>query len=239
MVFEGSSQHGWILPSARCRTASLATLRTTLLDIHPPEEQDPPDQFTWGTRGNRSPLFSIKATWEFVRDSAPLVSWEKAVWFKYAVPKHAFHFWVTNLDRLPLRERLEKWGICVQDTCCLCGLAQETRDHVFLHCGVASQLWDMIMLRLGQRGLTFVDWSSLIDWMISDTAGLSPVLKKLTVQNVIYSLWKERNCRLHNAGSDTTIGLFRKIDRSLRDVLLACLPHKRCQDLIAQWFEFG
>ncbi|KAG2266089.1 hypothetical protein Bca52824_073168 [Brassica carinata] len=238
-VLEGCSRNGWILPSARCRTASLAALRTTLLDIEPPEPNDPPDQYTWGISGNRAHMFSIVTTWEFIRESAPLVSWEKAVWFKFSVPKHAFHFWVTNLDRLPLRGRLAKWGMCDRDTCCLCGQAQETRDHVFLHCGVATQLWDMIMPRLGQAGLSFVNWSSLIDWLLSDTAGLSTVLKKLTVQNVIYSLWRERNSRLHANGPDSAMVLFRKIDRSLRDVLLARLPHKRCRGLLAQWFRFA
>ncbi|CAN6970997.1 unnamed protein product, partial [Brassica rapa subsp. trilocularis] len=71
-------------------------------------------------------------TWESIRLSAPHVYWEKAVWFKHAVPKHAFHFWVANLNRLPVRERLVTWGVCDYATCCLCGLGQETRDHVFL-----------------------------------------------------------------------------------------------------------
>ncbi|KAG2306021.1 hypothetical protein Bca52824_025769 [Brassica carinata] len=232
-LFEVCSCNGWILPSARCWTESIAAIRTTLLDIAPPDPNDPPDQYTWGISGNRGSLFSIKTTWELIRESAPLVSWETAIWFRYAVPKHAFHFWVTNLDRLPLRERLAKWGMCVSDTCFLCGQAQETRDHVFLHCGVATQIWDMIMPRLGQAGVSFGNW------LLSDTAGLSSVLKKLTIQLVIYSLWRERNNRLHANGSNSTMVLFRKMDRSLRDVLLARLPHKRCQGLLAQWFRFA
>ncbi|KAJ4884525.1 RNA-directed DNA polymerase (reverse transcriptase)-related family protein [Raphanus sativus] len=86
-VLQACSSNGWILPSARCRSPPIAALRTTLLECMSPDPDAPPNQYTWGVSGNRAPLFSIKTTWEFIRESAPFVFWEKAVWFRYAVPK--------------------------------------------------------------------------------------------------------------------------------------------------------
>lgn len=82
----------------------LACLRTTLLEILPPTNADNADAYCWGPLGNRAQVFSIKKTWELIRQTAPPIYWEKSVWFKHAVPKHAFNFWVTTLNRLPVRD---------------------------------------------------------------------------------------------------------------------------------------
>ncbi|KAG2270408.1 hypothetical protein Bca52824_064963 [Brassica carinata] len=224
-VSEGVRRGVWITPSPRCRTPSLASLRATLLEIDPPTNEDSADSYCWGPSGHRAPVFSITKTWESIRLPAPQVYWEKAVWFKHAVNKHAFHFWVANLNRLPVRERLVTWGC-------------EIRDHVFLRCSVATQLWDIVLARLGQQALCLETWPSLINWMLTVTPGLSATLKKLTAQLVVFHLWRERNNRLHQGPHDSTSTLFSKVDRAIRDILLARLPHKRCQGLLSQWFRF-
>ncbi|CAN6985967.1 unnamed protein product [Brassica oleracea var. botrytis] len=75
--------------------------------------------------------------------------------------------------------------------------------------------------------------------MLTDTPGLSETLKKLLVQAVVFFLWGERNNRLHNGSPASTSVLFSKINKTLRDTLLARLPHKRCQGLLSQWFRFA
>ena len=77
--------------------------------------------------------------------------------------------------------KLANWDLCDSPTCCLCGSRQESRDHVFLQCSVADQLWAAILPRLGQHNLTLNNWDSLIAWMLTDTPGLSATLKKLLV----------------------------------------------------------
>ena len=238
-VAEGCRNGLWRLPSSRCRNVPICTLRQSLLTVQPPSDPQQLDSYTWGFEGQRSDTFSIKITWERLRDSAPKVTWEKAVWFKYHVPRHAFHFWTTNLDRLPTRTRLVSWGLGNVTDCCLCGQQQETRDHLFLHCSIAGQLWSMVLPRLGTPTVTFPEWSDLIQWLLSPTSGLSSTLKKLTVQNAISTLWTERNNRLHNACNDDPVTLFKRLDRTLRDTLLARLPHRRCRRLLAQWFRFS
>ncbi|CAN7105201.1 unnamed protein product, partial [Brassica rapa subsp. narinosa] len=131
------------------------------------------------------------------------------------------------------------WRLPSSRYCCLCGQQQETRDHLFLHCSIAGQLWSMVLPRLGTPTVTFPEWSDLIQWLLSPTSGLSSTLKKLTVQNAISTLWTERNNRLHNACNDDPVTLFKRLDRTLRDTLLARLPHRRCRRLLAQWFRFS
>lgn len=127
-----------MIPSSRCTNVPIS--------IQPPSDPLQLDTYSWSFDGQRSDTFSIKITWQRLRESAPKVAWEKAVWFKYHVPRHAFHFWTTNLDRLPTRTRLVSWGLGNVTDCCLCGQQQETRDHLSVHCSIASQLWNMVFV---------------------------------------------------------------------------------------------
>ncbi|CAN6938211.1 unnamed protein product, partial [Brassica oleracea] len=73
----------------------------------------------------------------------------------------------------------------------------------------------------------------------SQTRQVSATLKKLLAQAVVFLIWTERNSRLHNGAPAPTSVLFSKLDRMLRDTLLARLPNKRCQGLLSQWFSFS
>ncbi|CAN7098212.1 unnamed protein product, partial [Brassica rapa subsp. narinosa] len=237
-VAEGCGQSGWLLPSARCRNEPISHLRGTLLLLQPPVAVSGSDTFTWGTEGNRSSVFSTKKTWNFLRPSAPKVNWKKVVWFKFAVPKHAFHFWICNLDRLPLKTRMALWNPAIDPSCSLCGQSAETRDHLFLQCSVSTQVWSQLLQRLGQTGFTLNSWQDLMQWLLSPPHGLSRTLNRLAVQALISILWRERNGRIHNGTTQPPSVLFKSLDRQIRDTLLARLSHGRCQGLLSLWFQY-
>ncbi|CAN7099528.1 unnamed protein product, partial [Brassica rapa subsp. narinosa] len=237
-VAEGCRQTGWILPSPRCRTPAIACLRESLLLMHPPSESAMEDEFSWGPAGSRSPSFSIKKTWEQLRPKAPEINWQQAVWFKSAVPKHAFLLWICHLDRLPVRARLARWNATIDPSCCLCGQHVETRDHLLLQCTFSSQLWSMLLQRLGQPSRTILDWNSLIRWCLDPPQSSSRTLTRLSAQALISIIWSERNNRLHKEPPIQVSPLFRKFDRLLRDILLARLPLRRCNGLLSLWFTF-
>ncbi|KAF3554586.1 hypothetical protein F2Q69_00016392 [Brassica cretica] len=72
--------------------------------------------------------------WEVRRDREGKQPWTQHVWFKGAVPRHAFNFWICCFDRLPTRARMASWGLQTSLSCCLCGSFNETRDHLLLRC---------------------------------------------------------------------------------------------------------
>ncbi|CAN6823079.1 unnamed protein product, partial [Brassica oleracea] len=176
-----------------------------------------------------------KKTWEYIRPSAPKVNWKRAVWFKFAVPKNAFHFWICNLDRLPLRTRLALWNPEIDPSCALCGQMAETRDHLFLQCSVSIQVWSQLLQRLGQSGASLHYWQDLMQWLISLPHSLSRTLVRLSVQALIPIVWRERNSRIHNGTSQPASVLFKLLDRQIPNTLLARLPHRRCQGLLTLW----
>lgn len=92
-------------------------------------------------------FFNSQATWEVLRPRQPSQPWHDEVWFKGAVPKHAFTMWVANDDRLPTRSRLASWGLAVPLTCPFCCALPETRDHIFLSCQYSYDVWSLVFAR--------------------------------------------------------------------------------------------
>ncbi|XP_024014479.1 uncharacterized protein LOC112088431 [Eutrema salsugineum] len=195
-----------------------------------------PDVFSWGIEGSRRHQFSTKCTWDFLRPSAPMVTWFKTVWFKHATPRHAFHFWTANLNRLPTKDRMIQWGVNVSEVCVLCNLSPEARHHIFLACPFSLQVWDRVLQRFEATPSILTTWLTLLQWMRTPTRSFSRTLKCLAAQAIIYLLWHERNNRIHTQVSLTVEALFRKIDQTVRDSLLARLRKRGCEKLLSQWF---
>ncbi|KAG5413154.1 hypothetical protein IGI04_000721, partial [Brassica rapa subsp. trilocularis] len=60
-------------------------------------------------------------------------------------------------------------------------------------------------------------------------------LRKLTVQAVIYRLWRERNQRLHNGPSTPPQVCFKEIDRLIRNAILARKNRRNFRHLMGTW----
>ncbi|XP_024004163.1 uncharacterized protein LOC112081610 [Eutrema salsugineum] len=206
----------WKLPGSRNRCPLRQSLRDLLLPTPVPVFSNGSDIFYWHYGNTTLKPFSAKATWEAIRPAAASVPWSKIVW-------------------LPVRARLSQWGIS-SDMCCSCGLFVETRDHLFLHCDFASQVWQRILTRLGHAPNLFLNWDALISWL-SSTVGPSPrILKCWVVQATIFFIWRERNVHYHTDTSLSPEIVYKFIDRSIRDLLLAFLRTNPSFTHLSTWF---
>lgn len=48
-------------------------------------------------------------------------------------PKHAFS-WIAILNRFATKDRLRRLGLSIDECCILCGVENESRDHLFFSC---------------------------------------------------------------------------------------------------------
>ncbi|XP_010431231.1 PREDICTED: uncharacterized protein LOC104715533 [Camelina sativa] len=236
-VAQGTSSFGWRLPSSRTRHHLLQTVRNVLVSMDPPSAASGQDLYTWGPVESRKDSFSTKITWEALRPSALTKVWYKAVWFKRGIPKHSFTFWVANMNMLPVKVRMTSWGTNIDPVCTLCSNGVETRDHLFLHCSYSLQIWHLVLPRLGLPQLMFVDWQTMIHWLLGHSKALPSTLKKLVTQATVYLIWKERNSRCHRGPLTSPAVLFRVLDRTTRDILLAHQHSKQCKGLLSKWLS--
>jgi hypothetical protein len=77
----------------------------------------------------------------------------KGIWRTKAPPRVAFFAWTAASSKIPTIDNLRRRGMIVVNRCWLCESDGESVDHLLLHCGVASALWNAI---LGQFDLCWV-----------------------------------------------------------------------------------
>lgn len=82
----------------------------------------------WKFSKNR---FRIADVWNELRPKAEKVPWSRMIWCSSVPPIFSFICWLAILDRLPTSDRLNSWGLNVQEDCILCNTGKEFRDHIF------------------------------------------------------------------------------------------------------------
>ncbi|KAG2302208.1 hypothetical protein Bca52824_030859 [Brassica carinata] len=223
-VSEAVRDGHWNLPPAR--SENVVTLQIVLSTMPVPSPSDANDSYLWRSQsGGFGSTFSSSVTWNLLRQRSPIVEWHEVVWFREEIPRCSFITWLTVLQRLPTRDRLISWGLTVPDTCVLCFSHVESHQHLFFECSYAAAIWSMFCSRFISSPPS--DISSSVS-MCLNYNGIYPsqvkIIMKLLLQVIVYSLWRERNGRIFRDLSHQPMGLFRIVDRQLRDRLLSLRP---------------
>lgn len=139
-VSDACRNENWCIPSPR--TDEALDFRTYLTCIPCPAVSAVSDSYVWSTSAKEESRFNASNTWKDLRITAPIQASADLIWFKGAIPRNSFTMmWVaTNMNRLPTKSRLASWGLNVPNSCCLCSMYKETRDHLFLSCDLALGL---------------------------------------------------------------------------------------------------
>ena len=86
-----------------------------------------------------------------------VVSWASLVWHKAIVPRHTTNAWLFVLNRNPTLDRIHNWDAESLTTCLLCGLENESHDHLFFECQYSLQVWLRIINRLSSNSSIGLD----------------------------------------------------------------------------------
>jgi hypothetical protein len=71
----------------------------------------------------------------------------KSIWRTKAPPRVAFFAWTTTRSKILTFDNLRRRGIIMVNRCWLCESEKESVDHLLLHCGAASTLWNAFFTR--------------------------------------------------------------------------------------------
>ena len=198
-VVAGAISNGaWWISRSRSRNRFISLLRECLPEVAPILSSEVDDIYLWKPGNNAaSSSFSTANTWEALRTQGETVFWHRQVWFQGRIPKHAFITWVTARDRLGTRDRMRRWGLQVPAGCILCNAADESRQHLFFDCCFSAEVWSFFCARLSiTPPVIFEDG---LRWLSNPSSDeFLKLIIKLVYQTAIYSIWKERNARVHN-----------------------------------------
>ena len=67
-----------------------------------------------------------------------------SIWKQKIPSRVAFFIWIAALGKCLTIDNLRKRKVCILDWCYMCKCNSETVDHLFLHCSIALELWDIV-----------------------------------------------------------------------------------------------
>ncbi|XP_048621873.1 uncharacterized protein LOC125591527 [Brassica napus] len=177
---------------------------------------DTDDSYYWETEGKEWTRYRTGRIYYLLKNHAHTVPWWKLVWNKGGIPKHSFSAWNTMLNRMPTKDRIISWGLQATPACILCTSGFESRDHLYFNCDYSWELWKPLALRCGLTPSRL--WTDTISSLLTLS---SPAWQRrlilLVWQLVMYSIWQERNSRIHRQIFKPKGTISNSIDRTLRN----------------------
>ena len=123
-------------------------------------------------------------------------------------------------------------------TCILCNRGLETRDHLFFVCSYSEYLWTLARLKLGLPPIpiqTIDDEAKNISTSFTGKT-FGTALARIVFRTVIWAIWKERNCRLHQGAFLTKLELSSFISMQVKLQLYMCKwPPDTSQSFVENW----
>jgi hypothetical protein len=150
-------------------------------------------------------VFEVRSFYHaLIQPASSAFPW-RSVWKAKAPSKMAFFLWTASLGRILTTDNLRKRGIIIMDWCCMCKAGGESVNHLFIHCPVASDLWNMFFHLFG---VLWVMPKGVVDLLSgwNGPSGRSEVGKiwKMLPHCIMWCLWCERNARSFK-GEETSI----------------------------------
>ncbi|GAV65869.1 zf-RVT domain-containing protein [Cephalotus follicularis] len=172
------------------------------------------DSISWHSKGRP---FSFKSAWESIRASHSGVPWAKIVWFKGAIPSHAFCLWLSFHKAHLTKDKLQNIGL-IQCSLCSFGCGQqESMNHLFFECPFTKSVWSKVLEFNICPFPTACSWDSTASWALGRTKGrqFHRWMRRVGLAATVYHCWRERNSRIfrHVATSPSQV-----VDRIAFDV---------------------
>ena len=142
----------------------------------------------------------------------------KSIWKQKIPSKVAFFVWTAALGKCLTIDNLRKRKICILDWCYMCKCNSETVDHLFLHCPVVLELWDMV---LGLFGVCWVMPMSIVEllacWQGRFGRHHNGDIWIFVPHCLMWCIWKERNNRYFEDNERSMLDLKLLFFRALLD----------------------
>lgn len=149
--------------------------------------ENEPDKPVWSLDKNGS--FNLASTWHLFRQREQKSWINFKTWHKKVPIKICFIVWRALRNKIPIDDRVFRFGIPIQSRCFCCGsLGAETLDHLFCSGTFAKDLWKSLCgpLEIGYSNNTYRQ--IMINWWKHKTA--NPVTSFITVSFPIIATWE-------------------------------------------------
>ncbi|XP_074303192.1 uncharacterized protein LOC141637602 [Silene latifolia] len=135
--------------------------------------------------------YRVQDGYNWLRNIKPKVIWRFTCWNQLNVPKTSFIYWAAIQGRLLTKDRLVTMGTGVDTLCFLCGIADETHQHLFNTCPYSIQCITLVQQTLNTKAPA----DALSMWFNNRHGGtkLQKSLVCAVYVAVTYAIWRVRN----------------------------------------------
>lgn len=102
---------------------------------------DKKDSLHWKQETHK---FSAASCYDYFTSNEGYIGPWKSIWSQKVPPKAKFFLWQISHRIIPTLSLLKKKGVIADDLCKWCGSEEENQDHIFWHCSLATQAWDIL-----------------------------------------------------------------------------------------------
>ncbi|XP_026427449.1 uncharacterized protein LOC113323373 isoform X2 [Papaver somniferum] len=153
------------------------------------------DQLVW--LGDKKGMFTVKAAYAHLSQGTnPPISFPSSkVWSRAWPHRVGFFLWKVCLNRLPTLSNLHhrRTALHSPSLCYLCGIAEETEDHLLLQCPFSLRVWNYFIGLAGGGTLLQTVKDVIVGWKNFPFSAQGLQLWKRLPAAIPWALWKARN----------------------------------------------
>ncbi|XP_074300288.1 uncharacterized protein LOC141631529 [Silene latifolia] len=157
--------------------------------------------------------YTPKGCYEWLRGTKPKVDWTTVIWNNWSMPKHRFLSWLFAHNSLHTNSRLKRFGMDIDGQCGLCGVEEETQQHLFFACAYSRRVLQAVMTDTGLK----LPETDLLHWCINNPGlKVQRGVKIALVMSMMYQIWHQRNKCRHEQVLMRPIGLANMVIKDMK-----------------------
>ena len=219
------SKNRWRIPDA-VDTASESLRQFVIDNFHLTNQED---CITW--RLTHNGVYSVSSAWNFIQTHHSKVPWFRILWGQMHIPRHSFICWLAMKKRLATKNRLLKWRLVNDASCCFCGYNEESLNHLFFDCCFTTDVWKKVLFacQINRNPLSF---NREVSWFSKKASGKSLLARtrRIAFCATIYYLWQAINESIFQQIVPDSQVVFVKIKNAL--LLRFCSQQQRARDAV-------
>ncbi|CAL1371675.1 unnamed protein product [Linum trigynum] len=147
----------------------------------------------------------------------------ESVWRQMIPTKVCAFMWLVAHKRILTLDNLKKRGWQLANTCELCGVEEESIDHILSQCGFVVEIWTRMQRVCGALDLSGGDFITIIRrWSLAVDDSVESCVRFGALHAVSWQVWLERNRRVFKGTRLQARGVTRKAVRDSLDWAIAC-----------------
>ncbi|KAH0665042.1 hypothetical protein KY285_026248 [Solanum tuberosum] len=186
-------------------------IKLNMFFVQPSDQGDK----TWWTKSSTG-KFSIKSSWELLRQKAEKNEDLKLLWIKGLPFKLSFLAWRIWNGKVPVASLMHFWNPTISDNCMCCSIpVEETIEHLFLIGEVAARIWNHYSRAASLLGPMLNLKQTMRRWWSSEGSYRIQVIFQVVPIVILWCLWKRRNAILHGGAFSES-----KVIWEINDIIL-------------------